>query len=82
MTLQEFAELVLTLRIEQIARYGTSGKAPLFGFERDVDNALLAILPNTCIQSSTTGHIKRRTPRPDPMPPLTTEHDGGPHGWW
>lgn len=81
MTLDEFAELVLSLRIEQIARYGTSGKAPLFGLERDVDNALLTILPNTAIRSGTSGQIKRRTPRPDPMP-ASTDFEGGPHGWW
>lgn len=76
MTLEEFAELVLTMRLAQ-----NDPKAPLFGVEWDVDNALLTILPDVVIRSSTTGKIKRRTPRPDP-PPTSTAFDGGPHGWW
>lgn len=78
MTYEEFADLVLTLRIEQNTKRNADD---LRQAERAVDDALLTILADKALRSATTGQIKRRTPRPEPMP-TSTEYDGGPHGWW
>lgn len=78
MTLDEFAELVLTMRVEQNTKRNADD---LIRAERAVDDALLALLVDKALRSGTTGKIKRRTPRPDPMP-SSTDFEGGPHGWW
>lgn len=78
MTLDEFAELVLTMRVEQNTKRNADD---LIRAERAVDDALLALLVDKALRSGTTGQIERRTPRPDPMP-VSTDFEGGPHGWW
>lgn len=78
MTLEEFAELVLDMRLAQNALAGGKMRS---AYEVKVDAALLDILPDETVRSAIDGRVKRRTPRPDPMP-TDPAFEGGPHGWW